>query len=90
MVLAGVASPVVGAVVGARLAGVVELASPAAAAAAAGAAVAVAKAEVEVVAEVAEPVLAGAVLEPHLGQVGDEPEPQVWVGLLFSQPQVRQ
>ena len=89
MVLAGVASPVVGAVVGARLAGVVGLASPAAAAAA-GAAVAVAKAEVEVVAEVAEPVLAVAVLEPHLGQVGDEPEPQVWEGLLFSQPLVRQ
>ena len=87
MVLVGVASPVVGAVVGARLAGVVGLASPAAAA---GAAVAVAKAEVEVVAEVAEPVLAVAVLEPHLGQVGDEPEPQVWEGLLFSQPLVRQ
>ena len=82
--LAGVASPVVGAAAGANLAGVVGLASPVAAAAAA-----VAKAEVEVVAEVAEPVLAGAVLEPHLGQVGDEPVPRVWAGLLFSQPPVK-
>jgi len=85
-VLAGVASPVVGAAAGANLAGVVGLASPVAAAAAAAA---VAKAEVEGVAEVVEPVLAVAGLALYAGQAGDEPGPQVWAGLLFSQPLVK-
>ena len=78
------ASPVVGAAAGANLAGVVGLASPVAAAAAA-----VAKAEVEGVAEVVEPVLAVAGLALYAGQAGDEPGPQVWAGLLSSQPLVK-